>query len=84
MKSPMIKNAGYIKEADKGNYTELQVLHSNAGYYVGTMYNNPDGYQEPGSRDSDYFNKKEEAQAFLDQLVEAGEEVAAATLRSHP
>ena len=66
MKSPMIETANYIK--DKGNYTELQVCRSNAGYYIGTMYNNPEGFQEPGSRDSHYFTTKLEAENYLDKL----------------
>lgn len=42
-------------------YSELQVLCSRAGYYIGTTYQNSDGYQEPGSRDSDYYSTKERA-----------------------
>jgi hypothetical protein len=68
MKSPMITVADYIKPEDKGSYTELQVLKSAAGYYVGTLYNDPEGWQEPGSRDSDYFATREAAQAWLDSL----------------
>jgi len=81
MKSPMIENADYIEE--KGNYTELMVLHSPAGYYVGTMYNNPEGYQEPGSRDSNYFKNFKDAQTFLDKLNEGSEETFS-QLRTHP
>lgn len=81
MKSPMVENADYIE--DQGNYTELMVLHSPAGYYVGTMYNNPDGYQEPGSRDSDYFVSKILAEKFL-TLLESGCQAATNRLRMHP
>ena len=63
MLSPMVQGAPYIK--DKGNYTELKVCRSGAGYYIGTMYNNPDGYQEPGSRDSEYFRTFKEAEEAL-------------------
>lgn len=42
-------------------FTELQVMNSAAGYYIGTAYNAIEGYQEPGSRDSDYYATKEEA-----------------------
>lgn len=63
MKSPMVRDAEYI--SDKGNYSELQVLRSPAGYYVGTLYNAPEGYQEPGSRDSDYFPTRADAEAYL-------------------
>lgn len=66
MKSLMVSNLICIK--DKDAYTEMQVCRSAAGYYVGTMYNNPDGYQEPGSRDSGYFATEEKAQAYLDMV----------------
>lgn len=68
MKSPMVKNAGYIKE--KTGYSELQVLRSGAGYYIGTIYTDPEtGFREPGSRDSDYFSKRESAEKFLEELT---------------
>ncbi len=63
MKSPMVTQADYI--ADKGRYSDLQVLQSAAGYYIGTVYENPEGFTEPGSRDSDYFKTKEQAEAEL-------------------
>jgi len=71
MKSAMVSVADYIDPNDKGNYSELQVLKSAAGYYIGTLYTNPSysefpGLIEPGSRDSEYFATKEEAQAVLD------------------
>lgn len=64
MKSPMVQNQAYI--LNKSGYSDLQVLLSPAGYYIGTMYNNYDDngkflFEEPGSRDSDYFETKEEA-----------------------
>lgn len=65
MKSDLVMNAPYIKRDDRRRYTDLQVLRSNAGWYVGTLYNNPEGFQEPGSRDSGYFATKEEAEAEL-------------------
>ena len=65
MKSPLVESADYIK--DKENYSDLQVLMSGAGYYIGTVYNNPEGYPEPGSRDSwDYYPTKDAAQQALD------------------
>lgn len=85
MKSPMVERVGYIK--DKSNYTELQVLRSAAGYYIGALYNNykADGslmFQEPGSRDSDYYATEAEAAADLKLLQEDSE--AAPELRTHP
>lgn len=68
MKSPMVESASYVNDAER--YSDLQVLQSGAGYYVGTMYENPEGYQEPGSRDSDYFATREGAEAYLASIVE--------------
>jgi hypothetical protein len=71
MKSPMVESASYI--SDKGNYSEMQVLRSAAGFYVGTIYNHPDGFQEPGSRDSGYFPTFDKAQEYLDEINETGD-----------
>lgn len=72
MKSPMIQEGSFIKTEDKGNYSELQVLRSPAGWYIGTMYHDPEGFQEPGSRDSGYFATKKEAEDEF-RSIEAGE-----------
>lgn len=66
MKSPMIENADYIE--DKKGYSELQVLSSAAGYYVGTTYTDEDGFTEPGSRDSGYYRTYEDAVAAANTL----------------
>jgi hypothetical protein len=68
MKSPMVTNLAEIQNKDQ--YTDLQVLKSPAGWYVGTMHIDPEYGAEPGSRDSGYFATKEEAEYFL-RLVEA-------------
>ena len=73
MKSPMLDNVYGNDEKEKGRYSEMQVLRSAAGYYVGTIYRNPEGYVEPGSRDSGYFRTKEEAQTFLDKVEKTGD-----------
>jgi hypothetical protein len=66
MKSPMVTAADYIRTEDKANYTDMQVLKSAAGYYVGTLYIEPHGGMVPGSRDSfDYFRTPEEAEDHL-------------------
>lgn len=41
--------------------SELMVLKSNAGYYIGTIIIYPDNSYEPYSRESEYFKTKEEA-----------------------
>lgn len=70
MKSPLIANSGLID--DKENYSELQVLKSAAGFYIGTTYDG-DGFIEPGSRDSAYFRTHDEAQRFLDHVTATGD-----------
>jgi hypothetical protein len=63
MRSPMIEQADYI--TDKDRYSDMQVLRSAAGYYVGTLYHG-EGLNEPGSRDSEgYFKTRGEAEAHL-------------------
>lgn len=52
---------------NESRYSDLRVLRSGAGWYVGTTYNNPDGFIEPGSRESEeYYPTEEAAQAALD------------------
>lgn len=63
MKPPMVANLPEIPNKDR--YTELRVLKSAAGWYIGTLYIDPEYGAEPGSRDSGYFATKEEAGAFL-------------------
>ena len=51
-------------------YTDMMVLQSAAGYYIGTMYEEKDAdgnvlFQEPGSRDTDYIRTREEAEKLL-------------------
>lgn len=41
--------------------SEPKVLKSNAGYYIGTIIEYPDGSYEPYSRESEYFKTKEQA-----------------------
>lgn len=74
MRSPLVRamvEQGLITEEDSRLYSDLQVMQSGAGYYIGTSYTNkehfPDIFQEPGSRDSyHYYPSQEEAQAALD------------------
>jgi len=48
----------------------LKVLHSNAGYYLGTFCNNCG----PHSRESDYFKTREQANTALTQYDTASNE----------
>lgn len=51
-----------------GCYSDLQVMRSAAGYYVGTVFHNPEGYDEPGSRDSGYYKTHQEAERALQRM----------------
>jgi hypothetical protein len=62
----MIEKAYYIDSDDKEKYSELKVLQSAAGWYIGTTYKEDEGFESPGSRDSGYFKSKELAQYALD------------------
>ena len=60
----------------EGEYTDLQVLKSAAGYYIGTLFihyndsrSETPGLIEPGSRDSQYFATKEEAEQTLSTMT---------------
>jgi hypothetical protein len=48
-----------------GTYSELKVLRSNAGYYIGRTFMTLEGWEDMGSRESDYFKSKEEAEEAL-------------------
>lgn len=43
-------------------YSDLCVLESAEGFYIGTTFTEPDGTIEPGSRDTTYFRSLEHAQ----------------------
>ena len=54
-------------------YSDLKVLNSMAGFYIGRTCWDPDpGFEEPGSRESEYFRTHGEAERAL----ESGECVA--------
>lgn len=71
MFSEQVKNL-YKQANDRRRFSELMVCRSPVGYYLGTLYTAPEGYQEPGSRDSIYFDSPQEARNLLAKL-EAGE-----------
>jgi hypothetical protein len=48
-------------------YTELKVMRSAAGYYIGRGYIE-NGMEFPGSRESGYYRTEEEAQKELDRM----------------
>jgi hypothetical protein len=64
-------------KAVRGAYSELMVLQSAAGYYVGTKFQEFDAHgtvvwEEPGSRDSGYHPTPESAAAEL-RYMEGGD-----------
>ena len=79
----------FMPTAVWGGYTELQVLQSAAGFYIGTRYEEKDAegevvWEEPGSRDSDYFTSFAAAEQSLKLLTSLGDDISAQMLRSHP
>lgn len=60
------------KASERRKYSELKVCRSPAGYFVGTSFTTDEGYEEPGSRDSIYFQSIQEAERTLKRL-ESGE-----------
>ena len=50
--------------------SDLKVMKSAAGYYIGRSCSDEDGFEVPYSRESEYFRKEVEAQAELDDLLE--------------
>ena len=62
-----------VEGAATSGYTDMQVLQSPAGFYIGTLYEERDSegkilWQEPGSRDSGYFLDRQTAEAELRQF----------------
>jgi hypothetical protein len=65
--------------------SEFQVMESegNRLFYIGTLYKHdecevckkeglPPGFEEPNSRETDYFSTKDEAKAALEKYKETG------------
>lgn len=64
-----IQVARTMKPAEQKDFSDLQVLKSAAGWYIGTIFTDPkDGFKEPGSRDSGYFKTEEDAKLALELL----------------
>jgi hypothetical protein len=68
-----------VNGKDDQNYSDLKVLKSAAGFYIGTIYAG-EGYSEPGSRDSGYFARENDAIIALATL----ENHAACYQETHP
>lgn len=84
MKSPQVQfmlAEKIISPEDAKKYGDLQVLHSAAGWYLGSMYHDDDGFYSPGSRDTEYYPTEEMAKMWL-RLAEAC--IDAVEWRYHP
>lgn len=59
--------SGASPKCDCGTGFKLEVLKSNAGYYIGTTCRNPEceHFLEPNSRESHYYPDKASAEADL-------------------
>ena len=68
MKGVIASRYQAIVEEHGGEYSDLTVLQSAAGWYIGTIFNNTAGWSEPGSRESQYFVSEEAAQQALDNV----------------
>jgi hypothetical protein len=81
MRSPQVNNiigssratTFDMSQATRGGYSDLRVLESNAGFYLGTVYEEFDIEGNlvccmPGSRDSGYYPTREAAEADLAAL----------------
>lgn len=64
--------SGATSQREDPRISNFMVLKSGGGYYVGTLYNNDEGWQEPNSRETDYFDTKEEAERALSLFNETG------------
>jgi hypothetical protein len=95
MKSHMVTALDLVPEtfevdtAVRNGYSDLKVMQSAAGYYLGTSYEEYDAqgeivWQEPGSRDGGYFASKAEAESSLRLLTALGQETSGMVMRQHP
>ncbi|MDO4644044.1 MAG: hypothetical protein Q4A74_09410 [Cardiobacteriaceae bacterium] len=50
--------------------SDLRILKSAAGYYVGRVELDEEGHEWPFSRESDYYRSKEKAEDALKFLIE--------------
>lgn len=75
MKSIQVLRARYTPLQDKENYSDLIVLRSIEGYYIGTLYNDPVYGTAPGSRDTSYLVSKSQAELALRTLQQTANDM---------
>lgn len=64
MRSPKIEATG-LSEAEKQRYSDMQVLSNSAGYYIGTLYRHDLRGWIPGTLESNFFYRADEAAQLL-------------------
>ena len=70
LKSLQVRETYSPGAPEPANYSSLQILKSPAGYYLGTIYIDPDHmFEEPGSRDTNYFPTLDQAIRALECMV---------------
>lgn len=83
----MIPGETILSGGETSNHVVWQVMHTGAGYYVGTVFTHcgvkscticgkedmPKGFQEPNSRETGYFKTEKEAQRAFDEYCSSGE-----------
>jgi hypothetical protein len=55
----------------KDGLSDLKIMKSHRGYYLGKEYTHPEGWTEPYVRESSYYVTKEEAEGELAKYEEA-------------
>lgn len=69
LRSLQVKNSYDPADIVQTYYSDLCVLESQKGFYIGTLFTHPGSkFVEPGSRDSTYFPCLIQAQSALDYL----------------
>lgn len=70
LKSLQVKNTYSSDSQTPDSYSRLQILKSPAGYYIGTIYIDPEHlFEEPGSRDTNYFPSLDSALRAFEYLT---------------
>ena len=75
MKSIIVERSCRDNERERDRYSELQILKSAAGHYLGTTYQDPTNgnHPEPGTRDSEYFRDKSAAETLLRHIEQTAD-----------
>ena len=70
LKSLQVRNTYSLHAPEPASYSRLQILKSPAGYYLGTIYIDPEHlFEEPGSRDTTYFQTLDQAVRALEYMT---------------